>query len=191
MLVSWSHSGRVRSEAAFASLAGAAPLEASSGQRTRHRLNRGGDRNLNRALHTVAVTRLRCHEESRLPGQAHTRGQDAPGGGVASSAHSLAGSTASSRPATRPPRHVLPNPSPPRLDSRIGRRTACCAGLPRSSRTSWAGSLTRWCAQRGAGGGGRERRAGPRPARSAARGPAGARGSTAGVRRSRRDAQRP
>ncbi|MGW3607093.1 transposase [Micromonospora sp. NPDC005161] len=65
LLVSWSHRGRVRSEAAFATLAGAAPLEASSGQRTRHRLSRGGDRDLNRALHTIAITRLRCHQESR------------------------------------------------------------------------------------------------------------------------------
>jgi transposase len=65
LLVSWSHRGRVRSEAAFASLAGVAPLEASSGQRTRHRLNRGGDRDLNRALHMIAITRLRCHPESR------------------------------------------------------------------------------------------------------------------------------
>jgi transposase len=65
LLVSWSHRGRVRSEAAFAALAGVAPLEASSGQRTRHRLNRGGDRDLNRALHTVAITRLRSHAESR------------------------------------------------------------------------------------------------------------------------------
>jgi transposase len=65
LLVSWSHRGRVRNEAAFASLAGVAPLEASSGQRTRHRLSRMGDRNLNRALHTVAITRLRCHEDSR------------------------------------------------------------------------------------------------------------------------------
>jgi len=65
MLISWSHSGRCRSEAAFASLAGVAPLEASSGQRSRHRLNRSGDRALNRALHTVAITRMRCHPESR------------------------------------------------------------------------------------------------------------------------------
>ena len=64
LLLSWSHRGRVRSEAAFASLAGVAPLQASSGQHSRHRLNRGGDRNLNRALHTVAITRLRCHPES-------------------------------------------------------------------------------------------------------------------------------
>lgn len=65
LLLSWSHLGRVGNEAAFASLAGVAPLEASSGQRSRHRLNRGGDRALNRALHTVAITRLRCHPQSR------------------------------------------------------------------------------------------------------------------------------
>lgn len=61
LLISWSHRGRVRNEAAFAALAGVAPLEASSGQRSRHRLNRGGDRD----LHTVATTRLRCHPETR------------------------------------------------------------------------------------------------------------------------------
>ena len=65
LLISWSHHGRVRSEAAFASLAGVAPIEASSGLRSRHRLNRGGDRTLNRALHTVAITRMRCHPETR------------------------------------------------------------------------------------------------------------------------------
>ena len=65
LLISWSHRGRVHNEAAFASLAGVAPLETSSGQRSRHRLNRGGDRALNRALHTVAVTRMRCHPETR------------------------------------------------------------------------------------------------------------------------------
>ncbi|MDT5139071.1 MAG: transposase [Mycobacterium sp.] len=65
LLLSWSHSGRVRNEAAFASLAGVAPLEASSGLHTRHRLNRGGDRALNRALHTVAITRMRTHPPTR------------------------------------------------------------------------------------------------------------------------------
>jgi transposase len=65
LLVSWSHRGRVRNEAAFASLAGVTPLDASSGQRSRHRLNRGGDRELNRALYTIAITRLRCHPGSR------------------------------------------------------------------------------------------------------------------------------
>ena len=65
MLIGWSHPGRVRDEAAFACLAGVAPLEASSGQQTSHRLNRGGDRALNRALHTVAITPMRCHPETR------------------------------------------------------------------------------------------------------------------------------
>ena len=57
--IAWSHPGRCRNEAAFARLAGVAPLEASSGQNTRHRLNRRGDRQLNRALHTIAATRSR------------------------------------------------------------------------------------------------------------------------------------
>lgn len=59
VLIAWSHPGRIRSEAAFASLAGAAPIPASSGQTIRFRLNRAGDRQLNRALHTIALTRLR------------------------------------------------------------------------------------------------------------------------------------
>src|SRR5215218_2026052 len=65
VLVSWSHAGRLRSEAAFAALAGASPIPASSGQVTRHRLNRGGDRQLNRALHTVVVARLRDDPDTR------------------------------------------------------------------------------------------------------------------------------
>ena len=58
VLQAWSHPGRVHSEAAFAALAGVAPLPASSGNTRRHRLNRGGDRRLNRALYTIALTRL-------------------------------------------------------------------------------------------------------------------------------------
>src|SRR5216110_1668955 len=57
LIVAWSHRGRLRSEAAFARLAGVAPLPASSGQTVRHRLSRGGDRQLNRALHTVILHR--------------------------------------------------------------------------------------------------------------------------------------
>ena len=57
LIVTWSHHGRVRSEAAFARLAGVAPVPASSGQTTRHRLSRGGDRQLNRALHTIVLHR--------------------------------------------------------------------------------------------------------------------------------------
>lgn len=51
---------RVHSEAAFAMLCGVAPLPASSGKTVRHRLNRGGDRQANRALHVIALTRKRC-----------------------------------------------------------------------------------------------------------------------------------
>lgn len=65
VVCAWSHHGRIRSEAAFAMLAGAAPIPASSGQTTRHRLNRGGDRQLNCALHTIARSRLIRHEETQ------------------------------------------------------------------------------------------------------------------------------
>jgi Transposase IS116/IS110/IS902 family len=58
-IVSFSHPGRCRSDAAFAALSGTSPLQASSGT-VRHRLNRGGDRALNRAIHTIALTRMRC-----------------------------------------------------------------------------------------------------------------------------------
>ena len=49
VLCAWSHPGRFRSEASFAMLAGSAPLDASSGLSTHHRLSRCGDRQLNRA----------------------------------------------------------------------------------------------------------------------------------------------
>jgi transposase len=65
ILIAWSHRGRFRSEAAFAMLAGASPIPASSGQTIRHRLNRGGDRQLNRALHTIALSRRTTHRPTR------------------------------------------------------------------------------------------------------------------------------
>jgi transposase len=65
LLCSWSHVGRLRSEAAFAALAGVAPIPASSGQVTRHRLNRSGDRRLNRALHTITISRMVHHAETQ------------------------------------------------------------------------------------------------------------------------------
>ena len=65
VLCAWSHPGRIRSEAAFAMLAGTAPLPASSGQTIRHRLNRTGDRHLNHALHTIVLTRMRADPETR------------------------------------------------------------------------------------------------------------------------------
>ena len=61
ILLAWSHAGRIRSEAAFAMLSGTAPVPVASGRTSRHRLNRLGDRQLNRALHTIAVIRMRNH----------------------------------------------------------------------------------------------------------------------------------
>jgi transposase len=59
-IVSWSHRGRCRNDAAFAAQAGSSPIPASSGRTVRHRLNRGGDRQLNRALHDITRTRWRA-----------------------------------------------------------------------------------------------------------------------------------
>lgn len=63
--IAWSHPGRCRDEAAFANLAGVAPIPASSGQTIRYRLNRGGDRQLNRALHAIVMTRARCDDTTK------------------------------------------------------------------------------------------------------------------------------
>lgn len=65
VFTTWSHAGRVRSEAAFAALAGVSPIPASSGNTTRHRLNRGGDRRLNRALHQATLVRMTYDPRTR------------------------------------------------------------------------------------------------------------------------------
>jgi transposase len=62
VLLCWSHPGRLANEAAFARLAGVAPIPASSGQRIRYRLDRGGERKLNRTLHLILLTRKRSHD---------------------------------------------------------------------------------------------------------------------------------
>jgi len=65
LLVSSGDPSRMRSEASFAALAGTSPVDASSGkQRRQHRLNRGGDRQLNWALHVVTLARIRHHAET-------------------------------------------------------------------------------------------------------------------------------
>jgi transposase len=56
---------RLRSEASFAALCGASPIDASSGLQRRHRLNRGGDRQANAALYIVVICRLRWHPASQ------------------------------------------------------------------------------------------------------------------------------
>jgi transposase len=53
------------SDPSFAKLCGVCPLEASSGKTIRHRLNRGANRDANRALHVILVVRMRRHEPTR------------------------------------------------------------------------------------------------------------------------------
>ena len=69
---------RLRSKGSFAMLTGTAPLEASSGRTKRHRLNRGGNRQLNYALHMMALARQRGDEDTqtymaRLQGEGKSR----------------------------------------------------------------------------------------------------------------------
>ena len=64
LLVSSGDPNRMRTEAAFAALAGTSPVDASSGKQRRHRLNRGGDRQLNWALHVVALQRIHRHPQT-------------------------------------------------------------------------------------------------------------------------------
>ncbi|HEX5701120.1 MAG TPA: IS110 family transposase [Rubrobacter sp.] len=59
LIVAGDNPQRLRSEASFASLCGVAPIEASSGKVVRHRLNRGGNREANRALYMVCLSRMR------------------------------------------------------------------------------------------------------------------------------------
>ena len=95
LLVSSGEPSRMTSEASFAALAGTSPVDASSGNQRRHRLNRGGDRQLNWALHMIALQRIHYHAETaayyeRLLASGKTPGKHA----AASSARSPATSTA-------------------------------------------------------------------------------------------------
>jgi transposase len=56
---------RLRSERSWAALCGVTPIPASSGRVTRYRLNRGGDRNANAALHRIVLTRMSSHQQTR------------------------------------------------------------------------------------------------------------------------------
>jgi transposase len=96
ILLSWSHPGRIRTEAAFAMLSGTAPIPVSSGRTDRHRLNRLGDRQLNRAMHTIAVTRMRCHPPRPTSSAAAPTAKPTAKSAAASSATSPATSTENS-----------------------------------------------------------------------------------------------
>jgi len=70
---------RFRSDASFALQSGTAPIPYSSGKRTQHRLNRGGDRQLNHALHMIAITRANHDPDEGLPRTQGSRRQDQEG----------------------------------------------------------------------------------------------------------------
>jgi transposase len=65
LVVAGDNPQRLRSEASFASLCGVSPIEASSGKVVRHRLNRGGNRDANRALHMICVVRMGSDRRTR------------------------------------------------------------------------------------------------------------------------------
>lgn len=65
LITAGQNADRLHNDAALAGLCGTSPVEASSGQRPRYRLNRGGDRQANRALWVIAFTRMRCDPATR------------------------------------------------------------------------------------------------------------------------------
>jgi transposase len=65
LIAAGDHPGRLRSEAAWAQLCATAPIPASSGRVTRHRLNRGGDRQANHVLWRIVITRMSSHPPTR------------------------------------------------------------------------------------------------------------------------------
>lgn len=65
LLTAGDNPDRLKSEASFAALCGVTPVPASSGKTIRHRLNRGGDRAANSALHIIAIGHLRTDEKTR------------------------------------------------------------------------------------------------------------------------------
>jgi transposase len=76
---------RFRSEACFAMHAGVAPIPVSSGRTDRHRLCRGGNRQLNAAIHRIAITQLRLAG----PGQTYYRRRRAQGDGTGEAVRAL------------------------------------------------------------------------------------------------------
>ena len=127
VVLSWSHKGRIRSEAAFARLAGVAPIPASSGQTIRYRLDRSGDRQLNRALHMIIVTRRRAHPATIAYIERRIQRRQDP-------------------PRSDPLPQTLPRPQPlpaPRERSPTDRLTNIEASLAQASASSLVGWLAR------------------------------------------------
>ena len=102
---------RFRSDASFARQAGVTPILCSSGQRDRHRLHRGGDRQLNHALHIIAITRARYDPATKAYlARKQAEGKANAKRSAASSATSRVTSTTSS-PRTSSPDSTIPTTS--------------------------------------------------------------------------------
>jgi transposase len=120
---------RFRSDASFALQSGTAPIPCSSGKRTQHRLNRGGDRQLNHALHIVAITRAN-HDPAT---KAYLERKEAEGKTKKGALRCL------KRHLARRFHHLLSLPAEtPQRDPGSGR--AVHAALPRQGETSIAGA---------------------------------------------------
>lgn len=108
---------RFTNDAAFARHAGTAPIPASSGNTNRYRLHRGGDRQLNRALHIIALSRARTDPTTRAYLDRKTsEGKPNAKPSAASNATSHATSGSSSTPPTKPP---PPANNPPTQNSEL------------------------------------------------------------------------
>jgi transposase len=117
---------RLRSEAAFARICAAAPIPASSGRTSRHRLDRGGDRRANKTLHMIAVCRLRhCPRTRAYAARRTAEGFSKRDVIPCSSATSRASSTTRSAPTSRAPdsqEHPTPRSRPPMAPNGLGPR---------------------------------------------------------------------
>ncbi len=111
LIVAGDNPDRIRSEPAFARLCGVAPIPASSGMTTRHRLNRGGHRQANAALYRVVIVRMQHHQPTKAYVARTAKARPRP----RSSAASNDSSHASSGPRCDPSGPPL-TPGPPPLD---------------------------------------------------------------------------
>ena len=131
---------RFRSDACFGRQSGTAPIPCSSGQRTQHRLDRGGDRQLNRALHTIAITRAhhdpatKAHHDpatkeylARKRADGKTRRARCAASSATSPAASGACSPSRRSNSTAPPRPSVPASQPSLSRYTIPRRPSPCA----------------------------------------------------------------
>ena len=109
---------RFQTDASFALQTGTAPIKCSSGQRQQHRLNRGGDRQLNHALHIIAITRAQPRpRHPRIPRPQTSRRQDHKGRAALPQAQPRHDASTTSSPSHPTPRRAITTRSPQRLET--------------------------------------------------------------------------